>query len=81
VVRAACFTLTVLFFMRLDISSEFESVFRYAMEENGAWQGIHCEGALMFSIFALLMFDVIWSLTGPLWTISSIYIDSPLDLG
>ncbi len=51
------------------------------MEENGAWQGIHCEGALMFSIFALLMFDVIWSLTGPLWTISSIYIDSPLDLG
>jgi len=50
------------------------------MPENGTWQGVHTEGSLLFSIFALLMFDVIWSHTG-ICTISSIYIDSPLDMG
>jgi hypothetical protein len=55
--------------------------FRYALEENGAWQGVHCEGAMLFSIFALLMFDIIWSSSASVWTFSSIYIDAPLDLG
>jgi hypothetical protein len=51
------------------------------MEENGAWQGVHCEGAMMFSMFALLMFDIIWSPSCSSWIFSSIYIDAPLDLG
>jgi hypothetical protein len=55
--------------------------FRYAMEENGGWQGVHCEGAMMFSIFALLMFDIIWSSTVSQWTFSSTYSDAPLDFG
>jgi hypothetical protein len=51
------------------------------MQENGAWQGVHCEGSMLFSIFALLMFDIIWSSNDSLWTFSSIFIDAPLDLG
>ena len=51
------------------------------MEENGRWQGMHCEGAMMFSIFALLMFDIIWLPMASHWIFSSIYVDAPLDLG
>jgi hypothetical protein len=51
------------------------------MEDNGAWQGVHCEGTMLFSIFALLMFDIIWSPNASGWAFSSIYVDSPLDLG
>jgi hypothetical protein len=51
------------------------------MQENGAWQGVHCEGSMLFSIFALLMFDIIWSSSDSRWIFSSIFIDAPLDLG
>jgi VRR-NUC domain/Fanconi-associated nuclease 1, TPR domain/FAN1, HTH domain len=51
----------------------------YAEEENGAWNGIHCEGRVFYVLFGMLMWRCIFA-TGVPNTFQSQYQSGPLDM-
>lgn len=64
-----------------NVVSVEELVIQYfEMEENGSWNGIHCEGSIYRMIFTLFMWDIIFN-DEILYVFQTQYQDAPLDLG
>lgn len=64
-----------------NVVSVEELVIQYfEMEENGGWNGIHCEGSIYRMIFSIFMYDIIFN-DDISYVFQTPYQDSPLDLG
>ena len=63
-----------------SVVSVEELVIQYfEMEENGGWNGIHCEGSIYRMIFSIFMFDIIFN-DDISYVFQTPYQDSPLDI-
>ena len=66
--------------LRTCTSVEGAALSHYNSPSNGGWRGCHCEGPMLLSLWALLLWDVLFGPDPPADTFLTPFQDGPLDI-